>query len=152
MGEVAVSGGVRELLSLPTSGYHWSLLVFDDTSPSSGPRFVHHDSIQGAPNFPVAERLVDALSPLLVDAPGSRVPLVPGPTPSQTNDYDCGVYVMAIARAVCSWWIGRGEGGISNWFDAVRAEVDAARVKAMRPELLELINHLIEEKAKARAE
>jgi hypothetical protein len=42
-----------------------------------------------------------ALGPLLVDSQG-RVPrLVEGPTPRQTNGYGCGVYVMAVAKAIC---------------------------------------------------
>jgi hypothetical protein len=24
--------------------------------------------------------------------------------PRQSNGYDCGVYVLAVARAVCEWW------------------------------------------------
>ncbi|TVU43157.1 EcWRKY-59, partial [Eragrostis curvula] len=128
-------------VSLPEGGSHWTLLVIDNTDPASGPRFVHHDSLRGAPNLPIAERLAEALAPLLVDAPGRTVPLVEGPTPRQTNSYDCGVYIMAITRAICGWWRdGRGEGGSRDWFEAVRREVDAASVKAMRTELLDLIN------------
>ena len=76
------------------------------------------------------------------------VPLVQGHTPRQTNGYDCGVYVMTIARAICAWWNQdhRGRGG--NWLEAVRREVDARSVKAMRTDLLQLINTLIQEKAK----
>ena len=62
----------------------------------------------------------------------------------------CGVYVMAIVRAICAWWNDaqdhRGRGG--NWLEAVRREVDARSVKAMRTDLLQLINTLIQEKAK----
>ncbi|XP_066354294.1 uncharacterized protein [Miscanthus floridulus] len=62
----------------------------------------------------------------------------------------CGVYVMAIARAICAWWNEaqdhRGRGG--DWLEVVRREVDARSVKAMSTDLLQLINTLIQEKAK----
>ncbi|CAO2179764.1 unnamed protein product [Urochloa humidicola] len=136
-------------------GSHWTLLVIDNATSASGPRFVHHDSIRGAPNLPVATRLADALRPLLLRSDSRRraaVPVVEGPTPRQTNGYDCGVYVMAIARAICAWWKngqGRPRGG--DWFEAVGREVNADSVKAMRGELLQLINTLIQDKAKAKA-
>ncbi|GJN09452.1 hypothetical protein PR202_ga27459 [Eleusine coracana subsp. coracana] len=117
----------------------------------AAPRFVHHDSIRGAPNLPVAHRLAEELGPLLADASGKVPPLVEGPTPGQTNGYDCGVYVMAVARAICGWWSdGRGGGG--DWFEAVKREVNAASVTALRAELLELIDRLIQEKANSKAE
>ncbi|CAL4999846.1 unnamed protein product [Urochloa decumbens] len=135
-------------------GSHWTLLVIDNATSASGPRFVHHDSIRGAPNLPVASRLADALRPLLQSDWRRRatVPVVEGPTPRQTNGYDCGVYVMAIARTICGWWKnghGRLRGG--DWFEAVGREVNADSVKAMRSELLQLINTLIQDKAKAKA-
>ncbi|KAL6653383.1 hypothetical protein ACP70R_008961 [Stipagrostis hirtigluma subsp. patula] len=140
-------------VSLPEGGCHWTLLVLDNASPSA-PRFVHHDSLRGAPNLPAATRLADALRPLLADAStGSRrrVPLVEGPTPRQPNGYDCGVYVMAIARAICGWW-SDPSGGEGDWFEAVRREVDAGSVTAMRAELLQLIARLIQDKANARSQ
>ena len=75
-----------------------------------------------------------------------------GHTPRQTNGDDCGVYVMAIAWAICAWWWWneaqdhRGRGG--DWLEVVRREVDARSVKAMSTDLLQLINTLIQEKAK----
>lgn len=133
--------------SVPEGGSHWTLLVLDGTG--AGPRFVHHDSIRGAPNLPVARRLAETLGPLLADASGRAPPLRQGPTPRQTNAYDCGVYVMAIARAICGWWGGGrgGSGEIGDWFEAVSKEVNVASVTALRAELLELINRLIQEKA-----
>ncbi|KAF8653783.1 hypothetical protein HU200_061902 [Digitaria exilis] len=139
--------------SVPEGGSHWTLLVIDNTTNPSGPRFVHHDSLRGAPNLPVACRLADALRPLLLQGDSRRratVPVVEGPTPRQNNSYDCGVYVMAIARAICGWWKnGHGHHRGGDWFEAVRREVFAGSVKAMRAELLQLITTLIEEKAKA---
>jgi sentrin-specific protease 8 len=140
--------------SVAEGGSHWTLLVLvlDSATSPSAPRFVHHDSLRDAPNLPIAARLADVLRPLL-QGPGSvsgTVPLVQGHTPRQTNGCDCGVYVMAIVRAICAWWNDaqdhRGRGG--DWLEAVRREVDARSVKAMRTDLLQLINTLIQEKAK----
>ncbi|OEL34176.1 NEDD8-specific protease 1 [Dichanthelium oligosanthes] len=141
--------------SVPEGGSHWTLLVLDNaTGGASGPRFVHHDSIRGAPNLPVATRLADALRPLLQQSDSGRraaVPVVEGPTPRQPNGYDCGVYVMAVARAICGWWKnGHGHRG-GDWFEAVGREVNADSVTVMRAELLQLINTLIQDKAKAKA-
>ncbi|KAJ1273659.1 hypothetical protein BS78_05G001500 [Paspalum vaginatum] len=133
--------------SVPEGGSHWTLLVLDN---AAAPRFVHHDSLPGAPNLPAAARLADALRPLLLPSDSRRrkvaVPLVEGPTPKQRNGYDCGVYVMAIARAICGWWENRRGG---DWFEAVTREVDADSVRAMRADLLQLIDDLIQDKAKA---
>jgi len=139
--------------SVAEGGSHWTLLILDNATSPSTPRFVHHDSLPGAPNLPVAARLADALRPLLLSGSDSKrgtVPLIEGPTPRQTNGYDCGVYVMAIARALCAWWNnGRDHQEGGDWFQVVRREVGAHSVKAMRADLLQLINTLIQEKAKA---
>ncbi|KAL5226074.1 hypothetical protein ABZP36_012713 [Zizania latifolia] len=128
-------------------GSHWTLLVLDNTGHASGPRFVHHDSLPGA-NLPAARRLAAALRPLLpaASATHNRVPLIEGPTPRQTNCYDCGVFVLAVARAICHWWASpsREQEGESDWFEAVKREVDADSVKAMRTQLLQLIDSLVQ--------
>jgi sentrin-specific protease 8 len=129
--------------SLAEGGSHWTLLVLDATSGASRPRFVHHDSL-GVVNVPAARCLAAALRPLLPDA-ANGAPLVEGPTPTQVNGHDCGVYVLAVARAICNWWRNRREGG-TDWFDAVRKEVTTESVKAMRAEMLDLIARLIQEK------
>ncbi|KAM0844063.1 hypothetical protein ACQ4PT_057305 [Festuca glaucescens] len=133
--------------SLAEGGSHWTLLVLDATAGASRPRFVHHDSL-GVVNVPAARCLAAALRPLLPDA-DNGVPLVEGPTPMQVNGHDCGIYVLAVARAICNWWRdrrGQQQEGGTDWFDTVRKEVDAASVKAMRAEMLHLIARLIQEK------
>lgn len=137
--------------SIAEGGSHWTLLILDNVTSPSVPRFVHHDSIAGAPNLPIAARLADALRPLLSGSNSKRdtVPLIEGPTPRQTNGYDCGVYVMAIARALCAWWKNGQDQRGGDWFQAVRSGVDAHSVEAMRTDLLQLINTLIQEKANA---
>jgi sentrin-specific protease 8 len=133
--------------SLAEGGSHWTLLVLDATAGASRPRFVHHDSL-GFVNVPAACCLADALRPLLPDA-DNGAPLVEGPTPMQVNGHDCGVYVLAVARAICSWWRdrrGQQQDKGTDWFDTVKNEVDAASVGAMRAEMLHLIARLIQEK------
>jgi sentrin-specific protease 8 len=58
--------------SVPEGGSHWTLLILDNTNSPSGPRFVHHDSIRGVPNLPIASRLADALRPLLLQNDSRR--------------------------------------------------------------------------------
>ncbi|XP_066365084.1 NEDD8-specific protease 1-like [Miscanthus floridulus] len=43
--------------SVAEGGSHWTLLVLilDSATSPSTPRFVHHDSLRGAPNLPIAE-------------------------------------------------------------------------------------------------
>jgi len=133
--------------SLAEGGSHWTLLVLDATAGASRPRFVHHDSL-GVVNVHAARCLATALRPLLPGA-DNGVPLVEGPTPMQVNGHDCGVYVVAVARAICNWWRdsrGQQQEGGTDWFDTVRKEVDAQSVKAMRAEMLHLIARLIQEK------
>uniref|UniRef100_J3NAK7 WRKY domain-containing protein n=1 Tax=Oryza brachyantha TaxID=4533 RepID=J3NAK7_ORYBR len=113
-------------------GSHWTLFVLDNTHPDSGPRFVHHDSLPPTNLLP-ARRLAAVLRPLL--PPSARIPLIEGPTPRQTNGYDCGVFVLAVARAICHWWATRRQEGESDWFEAVKREVNADSVKAMSLQL-----------------
>uniref|UniRef100_A0A0D9XN30 WRKY domain-containing protein n=1 Tax=Leersia perrieri TaxID=77586 RepID=A0A0D9XN30_9ORYZ len=121
-------------------GTHWTLLLLDNTNPVSGPRFVHHDSLPPT-NLPSARRLAAVLRPLL---PNRTIPLVEGPTPRQTNGYDCGVFVLAVARAICHWWTTASHQLEPDWFEAVKREVNADSVKAMRTQLLHLIDTLIQ--------
>lgn len=93
------------------SGIHWSLLVYYRDSDY----FIHHDSMKGL-NHWEASRLYRAVKEhvrptskkrrLYPDRfyadedPVFRAAL----TPQQTNGYDCGLYVMAIAKVICQWY------------------------------------------------
>ncbi len=102
-----------------------SLLVFHRASHT----LRHYDSSPGAGNTRAARRLAAAVGPALLTGGGhaasggsgsgggggggggggSKAGAASAPRyvdvsmPSQTNSYDCGVYVLAMARAVCEW-------------------------------------------------
>uniref|UniRef100_A0A803KVQ7 Ubiquitin-like protease family profile domain-containing protein n=1 Tax=Chenopodium quinoa TaxID=63459 RepID=A0A803KVQ7_CHEQI len=94
-------------------GSHWSILVYDRTKNS----FLHYDCMEGVNNFH-AMKLYDAVKefmgpggesvskPLGAAKPESVAVTTPAvfiecKTPQQSNGYDCGLYVLAIARAIC---------------------------------------------------
>lgn len=119
-------------------GTHWSLLVYYKGTNE----FVHHDSSQGMNRWH-AEMLFEAVKGFTGE--GGEARYVEGFTPQQSNGYDCGLYVMAIARVVCDWF---QEGGVMNegekWFSALKEGVDATMVADLRGELLRLILGLME--------
>ena len=47
-------------------------------------------------------------------------------TPQQTNGYDCGLYVMAIAKAICQWYTSKRKDKQSNWISAIDRQVDSS--------------------------
>uniref|UniRef100_A0A0D3HQZ2 Ubiquitin-like protease family profile domain-containing protein n=1 Tax=Oryza barthii TaxID=65489 RepID=A0A0D3HQZ2_9ORYZ len=69
-------------------------------------------------------------------------PPISGPTPQQSNGYDCGVYLLAVALAICRWWKKhpRTEEAAPCWFESVMDEVSAESVAAMRLNLAQEIN------------
>ncbi|KQJ89398.2 hypothetical protein BRADI_4g25494v3 [Brachypodium distachyon] len=83
------------------AGTHWSLLVYENLDPNRGARFVHHDSTMGQVNSSAADRLVGVLRSIVPNA--ATAPLMRGYTPVQENGYDCAIYVMAVAAAICRW-------------------------------------------------
>ncbi|PNG99960.1 NEDD8-specific protease 1, partial [Tetrabaena socialis] len=96
-------------------GSHWSLLVFH--RPSNTLR--HYDSSAGCNTRP-ARQLASAIGPALAGGSGQAAAAGPDPAlgpapalpryvevagvPQQSNGYDCGAYVLALADAVCEWW------------------------------------------------
>jgi len=119
-------------------GTHWSLLVYD--RPSN--EFVHHDSANGSNRW-CARRLYEAVKGFVGGDGDTR--FVEGRTPQQRNGYDCGLFVMAVARVVCEWKE-RGEEKEERWFGALEEEVDAESVGRLREEVLMLITSLMERK------
>eukprot|EP00268_Persea_americana_P014125 TRINITY_DN16263_c0_g1_i1.p1 TRINITY_DN16263_c0_g1~~TRINITY_DN16263_c0_g1_i1.p1 ORF type:complete len:254 (+),score=45.22 TRINITY_DN16263_c0_g1_i1:438-1199(+) len=134
-------------------GLHWSLLAFSRSMNA----FVHHDTAGGL-NRKHAKKLYNAVKGFV--AVCDSVPTsskkrenkkagcpTPVPdfiecstTPQQQNGYDCGLYVMAIAKVICDWY----ENGSKdeNWFLSMEKQVNSSIERTMRGEILKLIEDL----------
>lgn len=75
-------------------GSHWSLLLYRQT----GSCFGHYDSHSGS-NSLHARRIAAKLETFL--GTGGKVPFVEEAAPAQQNSYDCGMYVICNAEALC---------------------------------------------------
>lgn len=75
-------------------GSHWSLLLYQRDSGY----FSHYDSQSGG-NATHASRIAAKLQAFL-DA-GTSMAFMEEPCPSQQNSYDCGMYVICNAEALC---------------------------------------------------
>lgn len=75
-------------------GSHWSLLVYHHHSS----QFSHYDSQNGS-NSLHACRIASKLEPFLCGR--RKAVFVEEPCPAQQNSYDCGMYVICIAEALC---------------------------------------------------
>lgn len=157
-------------LSGGDSGTHWSLLVYDRSSNT----FSHHDSMEGVNNSH-AMKLFEAVKGFMgptakpntassstpkgrmkkkkdVGATAKAVAVADAEpsfiecdTPQQTNGYDCGLYVIAIAKVICQWHSSKKKGKESNWISAIERQVNASLEMTMRDELLKLIEDLRKE-------
>ncbi|XP_074324662.1 uncharacterized protein LOC141661550 [Apium graveolens] len=58
-------------------------------------------------------------------------------TPRQKNGFDCGLFVMAIAEAICRWFCEEGEE--KSWIGKINEMVGDSLVSTMRTRVLELI-------------
>nr|POE56056.1 nedd8-specific protease 1 [Quercus suber] len=56
-------------------------------------------------------------------------------TPQQTNGYDCGLYVMAIAKVICQCYSSKRKNKESNWISAIERQVDSSLELTMRNEV-----------------
>ncbi|KAG6629328.1 hypothetical protein I3843_14G078000 [Carya illinoinensis] len=128
-------------VSKAEGGSHWSLLAFEKKSNV----FVHHDSFRGI-NKQHAKQLFNAVVGYMGasnSAPGARY-LECNDSPQQVNSYDCGLYVTAIARAICSWQeSGEDKDRDGLWFSAVKQQVTPSSVATMRDEILSEIRGLM---------
>ncbi|XP_017565252.1 sentrin-specific protease 8 [Pygocentrus nattereri] len=75
-------------------GSHWSLLLYQRDAG----HFSHYDSQSGG-NSLHARRITAKLETFL--SARAQVPFVEEPCPSQQNSYDCGMYVICNAEALC---------------------------------------------------
>ncbi|XP_015198989.2 sentrin-specific protease 8 [Lepisosteus oculatus] len=92
---------VNDNSSQAAGGTHWSLLLYRRDRG----RFAHYDSHSGG-NALHARRIAAKLEAFLGSAGG--VPFAEEPAPAQQNSYDCGMYVICMAEALCE---GAGPGG-----------------------------------------
>ncbi|XP_059635080.1 NEDD8-specific protease 1 isoform X2 [Cornus florida] len=122
-------------------GCHWSLLAFWRETNI----FVHHDSYEGMNKRP-AKQLYTVVAGYMGTsntASGASY-LEDSNTPQQVNGYDCGLYVAAIARAICHWYVTSGpKDEESLWFFALNEQVTPSAVTGMRHEILGLIKSLM---------
>ncbi|CAI5980563.1 unnamed protein product [Closterium sp. NIES-64] len=123
--------------TLAEAGSHWSLLLFI----RSRRLFLHFDSA-GSHNLEAAKGLAEKLQALL----GVTVTddtFQSASTPQQLNGYDCGVYVLAIAKALCETASAAPEGKASaEELEGSAKGVDAAAVTKLRGDVKQLIQHL----------
>ncbi|KAE9463488.1 hypothetical protein C3L33_04618, partial [Rhododendron williamsianum] len=125
-------------VTVAEGGSHWSLLAFERTANV----FVHHDSYGGI-NSRHAKRLYKAIVGYMETSDTCRY-LAWDRTPQQVNGYDCGLYVTAIAKAICSWYGSGGQrDGDQLWFPVVNEQVTPSAVVEMRQDILRLITSLM---------
>lgn len=124
-------------------GNHWSLLAFERDANL----YVHHDSFGGY-NTCHAKRLYEAVVPHMESSGtafcGRFVEC--SSTPQQKNGYDCGLYVLAIARAIWFWYSSSRPKNGGLWFSSVEQQVTPSVVSGMRKEILGLISSFRNEK------
>ncbi|XP_065868083.1 NEDD8-specific protease 1 [Euphorbia lathyris] len=128
-------------VSLAEGGSHWSLLAFQRDANV----FIHHDSYS-ATNKWHALQLYQAVVKFIGSSDaGARCQYVERTdSPQQVNGYDCGLYVIAVARAICEWNQRCDEKNRDGlWFAVVKEQVNPAVVAAMRNEILSLIRSLM---------
>ncbi|GLC33886.1 hypothetical protein PLESTB_000814600 [Pleodorina starrii] len=101
-------------VDVAVGGSHWSLLIYHrpsntlrhyDSSPCSCSTVAPAAGGSRRSSW-AARKMAEAVGPALGAGDGSAPRLVEVPCmPRQTNGYDCGVYVLAVARAACEWWM-----------------------------------------------
>lgn len=120
-------------------GSHWSLLAFERDANV----FVHHDSCHGI-NKKHAKRLYEAVVGYMAKSnTGSEADYLEcHSTPQQVNCYDCGLYVIGIARIICRWFESDGPKDEGLWFSSVKEQITPPVISEMRNEIAELIRNL----------
>ncbi|KAK6144462.1 hypothetical protein DH2020_021282 [Rehmannia glutinosa] len=122
-------------VSMAEGGSHWSLLAFERNANV----FVHHDSSEGF-NSVHSKRVYRSV----VSYVASDAKYIDCSTPRQVNGYDCGLYVTAIAREICEWYVSEGPKDMEElWFSAIKGKVTPSLVSKMRNEILELVRTLM---------
>ncbi|PIA38666.1 hypothetical protein AQUCO_02700117v1 [Aquilegia coerulea] len=127
-------------VSMAEGGSHWSLLAYERKKNV----FVHHDSLASS-NRCHAKRLYKGvvkfmgISDSKVDAPFIDCTT----SPQQMNGYDCGLYVTAIAKVICEWYVNGRSEDMDSWFTSLKTQITTSSVSNMRNEILLLIKGLM---------
>ncbi|KAF5184616.1 Sentrin-specific protease [Thalictrum thalictroides] len=133
----------NEDVSMAEGGCHWSLLAYERKKNV----FVHHDSLAGSNRWH-AKRLYKVVVRFMgISATEVDAPFIDCTTsPQQINGYDCGLYVTAIAKVICEWYVtGRSE-DMDLWFTSLKTKITTSTVSNMRSEILLLIKDLMVKK------
>ncbi|KAI7983771.1 NEDD8-specific protease 1 [Camellia lanceoleosa] len=121
-------------------GNHWSLLVFERNSNV----FVRHDSYRGL-NAGHAKQLYRAIVGYMgiYDMASACTYVECSKTPQQVNGYNCGLYGVAIAKAICSWYESRNEPNDDDglWFSTMNEQVNPSVVDETRTVIKKLNGH-----------
>jgi sentrin-specific protease 8 len=131
----------NEDVNMAEGGSHWSLLAYY----CNANLFVHHDSFGGI-NAPPAKKLYKAVVGYMgLSESGSKARYLEcTDSPRQRNGYDCGLYVTAIARVICDWYVNSKKTDANDlWLSAVKEQVTPSAVSCMRSEILALIRDLM---------
>lgn len=130
-------------VTLAEGGSHWSVLVFHREANV----FVHHDSFRGS-NGSYAKMLCKSVNSFVGSSDFETRYLKFESSPQQENGYDCGLFVVAIARVICSWYTSGGSSERKDdlWFSVIKEQVTPSSVSKMRGEILGLIEELMAEK------
>ncbi|XP_042505201.1 NEDD8-specific protease 1 [Macadamia integrifolia] len=127
-------------VTMAEGGTHWTLLAYERSMNA----FVHHDSMAGS-NSLHAKRLRKSLLGVLGSSCSDSCHYLEyTDTPQQRNGYDCGLYVLSIAKVICHW---HGSVGSKDrdalWFSTLKEQVVPSAVAKMRSEILSLIRDLM---------
>lgn len=128
-------------VSIAEGGSHWSLLAYYRNANL----FVHHDSSISINRGPAKQLYNAVVGYMELPESACKAKFVDcAESPKQVNGYDCGLYVTAIARVICSWHV-NGKNSDSNtlWFSDVKEQVTPSFVSGMRSEILALIRDLM---------
>ncbi|XP_010520333.1 PREDICTED: NEDD8-specific protease 1 [Tarenaya hassleriana] len=127
-------------VGLAEGGTHWSSLVFYRGANT----FFHHDSNRGS-NKQFARQLYKVVAPFL-SGEDAMFREFSAETPQQSNGYDCGIFVLAVARIICQWFETAGTKNRDElWLSDVK-EIVPGLVTHLREEVLVLITRFMAEK------
>ncbi|KAH9606374.1 hypothetical protein KSS87_017279 [Heliosperma pusillum] len=125
------------------AGSHWSLLVF--YRPANV--FVHHDSFR-ASNSTYSRMLYANVAGFFSGSNSDVQYIEHKSSPQQNNGYDCGLFVVSIARVVCNWYASSNRVDEEHlWFSSVEQQVTQSTVSEFRKEILGLVTDLMCDKS-----